>query len=133
MGAATGSAAGRILEIGGRKERVVFASPSVRFARGFFSSIKETVSACTRGATGAGGGVAATAAAAVAARDLAAGVAAGLALRAVFAGAAALLVFAAFAREVAGPAAAADLALLLGAVLFRGALFVVVRVGIGFY
>jgi hypothetical protein len=34
----------RILEIGGRNDRVFPASPSARFGRGFFSSINDTVS-----------------------------------------------------------------------------------------
>jgi hypothetical protein len=67
-------------EIGGRKERVVRASPSGRFARGFFSSIKETVST---GALGVGATTlaAAAAAASAAARERAAGVGATVVLR----------------------------------------------------
>jgi hypothetical protein len=44
-GPGAGSAVPRILEIGGRKEaRLGAGSPSGRFGRGFFSSIKDTVS-----------------------------------------------------------------------------------------
>src|ERR1700694_4377614 len=44
----------RMREMGGRNERLVAALPSVRFGRGFFSSIRETVSSI---GFGVGGGV----------------------------------------------------------------------------
>lgn len=52
FGGSTGSGIARIREIGGRNVRFVFPPSSGRFARGFFSSINETVSI-----TGFNGGV----------------------------------------------------------------------------
>ena len=62
FGGAGGGVGATMREIGGRKDFVVRTSPSGRFARGFFSSINDTVSTC--GFAGAGGGVEADAAAA---------------------------------------------------------------------
>ncbi len=96
-------------EIGGRKDRVVRGGPSVRFGRGFFSSISETDSTGALGGAGAGLSAEAAAAAAAAARERAAGVGAIAVLRAVFtAGDLAALGFAAADSEadlVAFPAA----------------------------
>ena len=61
FGGAGGGVGATMREIGGRNF-LVRASPSGRFARGFFSSINETVSTC--GFAGAGAGVEAAAAAA---------------------------------------------------------------------
>jgi F0F1-type ATP synthase membrane subunit c/vacuolar-type H+-ATPase subunit K len=117
-------------EIGGRKDFLGRASPSVRFGRGFFSSMSETVSTCCF--AGAGGGVAAAAAAAAcaAARERAAGV------RVEGIGAAVLAVpevLALFTPLAGASAEAADLTAVFraaGADL-RAAVFVdVVRVGI---
>ena len=65
-GAGGGSCGPLILEIGGRMWRLATPSASVRFGRGFFSSINETVSTASFGGdfgAGAGAGVAGLAAA----------------------------------------------------------------------
>jgi hypothetical protein len=130
FGGAAGSGVGRIREIGGRNERVVRASPSGRFGRGFFSSISETVS--TGGFFSTGAGAAAAAAAAAAARDLAAGVVAVGAGRAVFETSGLLAVFTLFAFDV-DSAAGAGFAVLLAGAVFRAAVLLVVLVGIGVF
>ncbi len=56
VGPGTTSCVARIREIGGSTVRFTFSSSAVRFARGFASSISETVSARDLGA-GLGGGV----------------------------------------------------------------------------
>ena len=115
-------------EIGGRIERAVRFSPSARLARGFFSSIRETVSIGAR-FTGSGAGTAAAAAAAsAAARDLAAGVAATAELLGALIGESN---FAAFAAADFGEGdSAADLTVLRAAVAgLRAVVLLVVRVG----
>lgn len=129
FGAGTGGGLATIREIGGRKERAVRFSPSECFARGFFSSISDTVSARTR-FSGSGAGTAAAAAASAAARDLAAGVAATAELRGALTGESN---FAALAAADFGECdeVAAGLTVLRAAVAdLRAVVLLVVRVGI---
>ncbi len=114
-------------EIGGRKDFAVRASPSARFGRGFFSSMRETLSTGARFAGGGGTAAAAAAAAWAAARDRAAGVTADGAGCAVFEAA----VLAALGGSAADGDATADLAAVFraGGDLRAAVFVVVVRLG----
>ncbi len=131
FGGATGSGVLMIREIGGRKERVVFAVPSARFGRGFFSSMSETDSTgAFIGAEGVTFFSAAAAAATAAARERAAGVGAIAMLRGALApgltGAGGVFAL------LAGSAATGDFADLPGDGDLRDEVLVVVLVGMFF-
>src|SRR5438477_4191681 len=113
-------------EIGGRNERLVEASPSVRFCRGFFSSINDTVSMVR---FAAGLGVSTSFGDSTGARVLDSG--AGAIERSPFAGASTLTFFASLrlgsCAVLAGAAALTGLRAVAG---LRAAVLVVVFVGI---
>lgn len=125
LGGSTASGVARIREIGGRNVRFVFPPSSGRFARGFFSSIKESVS--FTGFVGAGG-AAAAATVSVATRALEATAAAD-ARPAFVAGSAFDLTSFRFGAATSTGAAALT-GFRVEGVVFRAAVLVVVRVGI---
>lgn len=127
LGGSTASGVARIREIGGRNVRFVFPPSSRRFARGFFSSIKESVS--FTGFVGAGG-AAAAATVSVATRALEATAAAD-ARPAFVAGSAFAFDLTSFRFGAATSTGAAALTgFRVEGVVFRAAVLVVVRVGI---